>query len=219
VSPAGTREIFYARYIDWFITTPLLITDLLLTAAVPWPTIIATIVADEIMIVTGLIGALTQTRYKWGYWVFGMAAFMYVVYVLLVVGRRSATILGGPVKSTYYACGMLTIGIWFLYPIAWGLAEGGNVIHPDSEAIFYGILDLIAKPVFSFMLLIGHSRIDFNSLGLGVSELGYPNVYANRPDTNKGAHSGQNNGVHNGAHNGAHDGSSVVATGSATAAA
>ncbi|KAK7680430.1 hypothetical protein QCA50_016427 [Cerrena zonata] len=33
--------------------------------------------------------------------------------------------------------------VWILYPIAWGLSEGGNKIQPDSEAVFYGILDLI----------------------------------------------------------------------------
>lgn len=61
-----TREIFYARYIDWFVTTPLLLMDLLLTAGMPWPSILWTIFLDEIMIVTGLLGALTRTRYKFG---------------------------------------------------------------------------------------------------------------------------------------------------------
>ncbi|KXT09317.1 hypothetical protein AC579_258 [Pseudocercospora musae] len=60
------REIFYARYIDWVITTPLLLTDLLLTAGMPWPSIVWTVLLDELMVVTGLIGALTKSRYKWG---------------------------------------------------------------------------------------------------------------------------------------------------------
>lgn len=60
------RAIFYARYIDWVITTPLLLMDLLLTVAMPWPTIIWVIFLDEVMIVTGLIGALVSTRYKFG---------------------------------------------------------------------------------------------------------------------------------------------------------
>lgn len=62
VSGAGTREIFYARYIDWVITTPLLLLDLLLTAGLPFGSILTVLLADEIMIVCGLIGALTQTR-------------------------------------------------------------------------------------------------------------------------------------------------------------
>lgn len=66
------REIFYARYIDWVITTPLLLLDLMLTAGMPWPTIFFVILADEIMIIAGLIGALTRSIYKWGYFTFGM---------------------------------------------------------------------------------------------------------------------------------------------------
>lgn len=172
VFAAGTREIFYVRYLDWVVTTPLLLVDLLVTAGVPWPTVIVTILADEIMIVCGLVGALTRTRYKWGYWTFGMLAFFYVVYSLLVHGRRGANAFGGTVKKTYYACGVVLVTIWFLYPIAWGVSEGGNVIHPDSEAVFYGILDVIAKPVFSFILLWGHRNIDMNTLGVGVPAIG-----------------------------------------------
>lgn len=40
--------------------------DLLLTAGMPWPTILWTCLLDEVMVVTGLIGALVKTRYKWG---------------------------------------------------------------------------------------------------------------------------------------------------------
>jgi bacteriorhodopsin len=172
VAQAGTREIFYVRYIDWFITTPLLLLDLLLTAGLPFPTILITILADEVMIVCGLVGALTQTTYKWGYWTFGTVAFFYVVYQLLWGGRQHANALGGSISKTYNMCGVLTIFVWFLYPVAWGLSEGGNVIHPDSEAIFYGILDIIAKPVFGFLLLFGHRNIDPSALGLHIREPG-----------------------------------------------
>jgi bacteriorhodopsin len=185
VAAAGTREIFYARYIDRAITTPLLLLDLLLTAGMPWPTVLITILADEVMVATGLVGALTSTNYKWGYWVFGMCAFFFVVYTLVFDARRNASALGPTVSRTYMMCGVLTIGVWFLYPIAWGLSEGGNVIHPDSEAIFYGILDVLAKPVFGFMLLFGHKNIDPADLGLNIRNIGevtrekHPNGYQN----------------------------------------
>ena len=38
--------------------------DLLLTAGLPWPTILYTVLIDEIMIITGLIGALVTSSYK-----------------------------------------------------------------------------------------------------------------------------------------------------------
>lgn len=63
-------------------------------------------------------------------------------------------------------CGVLTLFVWLLYPIAWGVGEGGNVIPPDSEAIFYGVLDFVAKPVFSIALIYGHWNIDPARMGL-----------------------------------------------------
>lgn len=66
------REIFYVRYIDWMITTPLLLMDLLLTAGMPWPTLIWVVLVDWVMIVTGLVGALVVSSYKWGFFAFGM---------------------------------------------------------------------------------------------------------------------------------------------------
>ena len=79
--------------------------------------------------------------------------------------RKHALAIGADVHRTYLICGVWTIFLWFLYPIAWGLSEGGNVIAPDSEAVFYGILDLMAKPVFGALLLWGHRGIDPGRLG------------------------------------------------------
>lgn len=194
----------------------------MLTAAMPTPTILAVIVADWIMIVTGLVGALTQTRYvfqlrkpsfiqilmhlfryKWGYYAFGNAAFFYVVWALVFEGRRHANALGGSISRTYNMCGVLTIFVWFLYPIAWGVSEGGNVIHPDSEAVFYGILDLIAKPVFGFLLLWGHRNIDPAALGLHIREPGMSHEQV-RKEKHVGDHGhlGAQNGTHNGTQTG-----------------
>ncbi|KAK4189057.1 putative heat shock protein 30 [Podospora australis] len=130
VGAAGTREIFYVRYIDWFITTPLLLLDLLLTSRMPLPMILSTIFADLIMVVCGLVGALVSTGFKWGFWTFGSAAFLLVVWQILVDGRRHAFNPGGPDLFDIYA-----------------------------RLIFYGVLDIISKVGFGVVLLAGHRNI------------------------------------------------------------
>jgi bacteriorhodopsin len=164
------REIFYVRYIDWFITTPLLLMDLMLTAGMPWPTIAWVIVVDWIMIVTGLVGALVRSVYKWGYFAFGCFALLYIVYHLVWESRRNANAFGAEVGRCFLFCGSLTTVLWILYPIAWGVCEGGNVLSPDSEAVFYGILDLLAKPVFGALLIWGHRNIDPARIGLAIHD-------------------------------------------------
>ncbi|MCJ1261909.1 ion channel activity [Lobaria immixta] len=204
------REIFYVRYIDWVITTPLLLLDLLLTAGLPWPTILYTILIDEVMIITGLVGALVQSSYKWGYFTFGFVAFLWVGWTITWTARKHAVALGPEISRTYLICGVWTIFLWFLYPIAWGLSEGGNVIAPDSEAVFYGILDILAKPVFGALLLWGHRNIDPARLGLHVRD------YGDDPALVGGTHS-----AHHGekSHNGLSAGDGTTAGTTTTAAA
>lgn len=174
------------------ITTPLLLMDLLLTAALPWPTILYVILIDEIMIVTGLVGALVYSNYKWGYFAFGCAALIWIVYILVWEARKHANAMGKDVGRAFLICGSLTAFLWTLYPIAWGLCEGANVISPDSEAVFYGILDLLAKPLFGALLIWGHRGIDPARLGLHIHD------YTEKDGISQEKHLNGTNGVTNG---------------------
>lgn len=104
--------------------------DLLLTAGLLWPTVLWVILVDEIMIVTGLVGALVRSTYKWGYYTFGMivqsvgqthvltpsgcAALFYIVYVLAWEARRNANRLGNDVGRVFLHCGSLTAFLWIV---------------------------------------------------------------------------------------------------------
>lgn len=164
------RAIYYVRYIDWVITTPLLLADLMLTAGMPWPTIMFVIIMDEVMIITGLVGALVTSIYKWAYFVFGCVALFYILYHLVWESRLHSRRFGKDVERCFLYCGTLTAFLWTLYPIAWGLSEGGNVISPDGEAVFYGVLDFLAKPCFGALLIWGHRNIDPAVLGLDIKD-------------------------------------------------
>lgn len=69
------------------------------------------------------------------------------------------------------------------------------MIHPDSEAIFYGILDILAKPGFGFLLILGHNKIDPASLGLYVREPGVIHEKGHHTTTAEAGHNGTNNGT------------------------
>ena len=64
-----TRQIWYGRYVDWTLTTTLLLLSLLLITGLPLSVIFITLFFNVLMVVCGLLGALTRTRYKWGYFV------------------------------------------------------------------------------------------------------------------------------------------------------
>lgn len=159
----------------------------------PWQTIVYTLVVDEVMVVTGLVGALVTSSYKWGYFVIAMLALFVVAHNVVWVGQKHARTIGPSAVKAFRVCGIWTIFLWFIYPIAWGLCEGGNVISPDSEAIFYGALDVLAKPGFGLILLLFHRNLSNEELGLSSRD------YEHGPN---GQHHGgavyNTNGNHNG---------------------
>lgn len=60
-----------------------------------------------------------------------------------------------------------------LYPACWGISESGNIIAPNLDFIFYGILDTCLIPITSAFFLAAYWRID--PARLGVAMRGYDN--------------------------------------------
>lgn len=171
-----TRSIWYARYIDWVVTTPLLLLELLLATGMPLSGIFMTIFFDEVMIIGGLIGALVSSSYKWGYFTGGCIAMFYVFWALVFPARANAKAISAEAHTAYVrSAGVLAI-LWLLYPIAWGCADGGNLITTDSEMVFYGVLDVLAKPVFLFFHLFALKKVPYDQFNL---QSGHYSAYAN----------------------------------------
>lgn len=65
------RQVYWARYIDWALTTPLLLLDLSFLANLSGGNILIAVVADVIMILTGLFAAFGREHNgsKWGWYV------------------------------------------------------------------------------------------------------------------------------------------------------
>lgn len=55
--------------------------------------------------------------------------------------------------------------VTMLYPIAWGCSEGGNVVSPTGEMIWYGILDLLLGPLFLYYFVFALRNIDYGLFG------------------------------------------------------
>jgi len=159
----ATRSIFWVRYIQWFINAPLILLMLLLTTGLPLSDLFLTLFMILVTVVMGLVGALTPSSYKWGFFVFGVTTLFYVVYTLAIRGVGSRLLAN---KTVYSFAAGYTAFIWLIYPICWGLSEGSNAITVTSEMIFYGILDLFAGPIFLFGFLLGIQGLEYDTLGL-----------------------------------------------------
>ncbi|KAH7405972.1 hypothetical protein DE146DRAFT_429865 [Phaeosphaeria sp. MPI-PUGE-AT-0046c] len=155
------RQVFWARYVDWSLTTPLLILDLGLLAGMSGGHIIMAIVADLIMILTGLFAAFGEegTPQKWGWYTIACIAYIFVIWHLALNGGANATQKGPKLRSFFVAIGGYTLLLWTAYPIVWGLADGARKVGVDGEIVAYAILDVLAKGVFGAWLLVTHANL------------------------------------------------------------
>lgn len=113
------RQVYWARYVDWALTTPLLLLDLCLVAGLNGANITMAIVADEIMILTGLFAAFGNegTPQKWGWYAMACIAYLVVVWHLAVHGRAMAMSKGGKLAGFFAAIGGFTLILWTAYPM------------------------------------------------------------------------------------------------------
>jgi bacteriorhodopsin len=153
------RQVFLARYADWLVTTPLLLLDLALLAGLPVVDTGLLIVADIGMIVTGLIGAVISDSSKWFFFIISDVFFVFILYGLLIQGRKTSYLRASSVGNAYVGISLFTIVLWTAYPVVWALGEGTGIITPDLEVLTYAILDVSAKAVFGFWLLGVHAAV------------------------------------------------------------
>jgi len=166
---AGYREIFYARFIDYFLTLPLVVLAPLLLTDLLYSQIAPVLFAVDFAVVNLLIASLIPSIYKWAYYTFALASIVYVAFVLLFTGRRGAVRL--EVGTHYTVVSGVIVLVFAVYPLAFGLSQGANVISLDSEAVFFGVLDLILKPILSTYFIFGIRDLSLEKFGLRESRL------------------------------------------------
>lgn len=155
------RVFQYARYIDWLLTTPLLLMDLASLAGVSIEDQVMLIILDVLMILAGFAGSVsTSSDSNLIMWILGIVFFIPIVIDLIFVFPASAKDVGDAAFSTYKSLMWLTVILWTCYPIVYFLAQYGDYLDLTWEIILYGILDVIAKCGFGFILLYSRDSIE-----------------------------------------------------------
>lgn len=180
----GERQVFYVRYIGWFCAYPFVLFAIEIATnsiELQYDTkeeliskifnllsgLVSKILSIEIFSLGYLIGILILSTYKWGYYVFGTVGL--IANMSLVIHSFLNALKSSENKRVGSILVLFQLVLWVLYPIAWGVSEGGNKIQPDSEAVFYGILDLftfgIIPSALTFVNMQGLSDEIFSKFG------------------------------------------------------
>ncbi len=161
----GSRIFYFFRYIDWLITTPLLLLDLaLLAIATPRSNVslIASLMAlDVVMILTGLLAGSRTSGFGRGFWfIVSTIALVALLYLLVTRIFQAASNQPQSVSQVFRTLANLTLVLWSLYPIVWLLGtEGFNAVGSTGEIFLFLILDFLAKIGFGILLLTNRQAL------------------------------------------------------------
>jgi bacteriorhodopsin len=110
------REVYWAHYVDWGLTTPLLLLDLFFLAGVSGANILVGVGADLVMIVTSLLASLTgREKVAWGYYAMSCIAYLVVVYQLAYNCRNAVRGRDSKAVNFFTAISGYTIIVWAVY--------------------------------------------------------------------------------------------------------
>jgi len=168
--PGTISPVYWGRYVDWILTTPLMLWDCLALAGAEGDEILLAVGVDILMIAFGGIGAQTPSAQKWIFFLCGMVCFGHVCMVLLKY--MGVNKYGEDARELYNKVATMTIILWTLYPIVWVLAEGARLVSPSLEACLYMIMDVSAKCVFGFVIVRGRGALE----AIQTAEAGYRSV-------------------------------------------
>merc|ERR1712107_701677 len=147
------------RYVDWLLTVPLLLIELILVMKLPKAETVKLSwslgVASAVMVALGYPGEIQENlAVRWFWWTMAMIPFCYVV-MTLVGGLSDATAKQpDSVKGLVVMARYLTVISWLTYPgvyIIKNMGLAGN-IATTYEQVGYSIADVVAKAVFGVLI-------------------------------------------------------------------
>jgi bacteriorhodopsin len=166
----GNEEllIYWARYTDWFFTTPLLLLDLGLLVGASRNQLASLVGLDMLMIGTGAVatlatgpGALSEGARRLVWWGVSTGFLLVLLYMLYGSLSEKASQLSPDAASTFGTLRTLIVVVWLVYPVWWILGtEGLGTVPLYFETAGFMVLDLVAKVGFGIILLSSRQVLD-----------------------------------------------------------
>lgn len=156
------------RYVDWFLTVPLLCAELVsvmdLKAGVRGPLMAKLVIAAALMILLGYPGEVAETMTARGIWgALSTIPFAYILFLLWGELSKAAAHEPAPVQVLLRNTRLLLLGTWGFYPLAYLLPQlgigGPNAIV--GVQIGYSLADITAKCGYGVMIYaIARAKMD-----------------------------------------------------------
>jgi sensory rhodopsin len=157
----GGATFYTPRYVDWLLTTPLLILYLGLLCQ-PGKRMYGLLIGlDVALIVLGVAGVFTQGIVSLFLFGMGCLAWIALAYLLVVELPDRSTFASERVGIVFGKLRNVTVVLWTLYPVVWLVAPVGyGLLTPSTEMMVIVYLDIITKVGFAGLALFGQDALD-----------------------------------------------------------
>ncbi len=154
VSQINGHLILWGRFIDWLVTTPLLLLDLGILAGLRPKLIAGVMTANVFMISAGILAALETSPINYVWYLIGVGFFVAILISLLTDFSASAARRNFKINLLFTTLRNFLIVLWIGYPIVWIFGPTTlGVLTVGTETLTYAILDLVAKIGFGLILI------------------------------------------------------------------
>ncbi len=173
VEAGASRDFYFARYVDWMFTTPILLYALSTTAVHSahrrHGAIFGLLAADVLMIPTALFFGAPETAWiKWTWYAISCGAFLGVYYVIWGPLRAESLKEREDVRATYGRNAAILSVIWLIYPLILAVGPDGlGIISPVASTAGIAVLDVTAKVAFGLLAVLSRARIVERDLSEG----------------------------------------------------
>ncbi|AUN13388.1 hypothetical protein GOD95_02760 [Paeniclostridium sordellii] len=127
--PVSDKLIYFNRYLDWILTTPLLVIMLYFIGMyyekTNEKTILKIVIIDVIMILSGLLSDISIGPSKYLWILVGSISFLIILYILWGPVEKVASIQGCDIYRVYKILAIWFTVFWIGYPIIWVLGKSG----------------------------------------------------------------------------------------------
>jgi bacteriorhodopsin len=112
------RQVMWLRYVNWFLTGPLSLINLALVSGLPGAHLLVAIVADFVMLGSGLLGTYAgHTSRRWVWFTISALGYLTTVYHVGINGGKAANNKDAQTRRFFASLSGATLLVKVLYPV------------------------------------------------------------------------------------------------------
>lgn len=112
------RQILWLRYLNWFLSTPLLLVNLAFLSGLPGAQLVLAIAADYVMLGAGVFATFVDApAARWAWFTVSCIGYLALVYQVGLNGARAAGGKDGQTRRFFGSLSAVALLVWILFPM------------------------------------------------------------------------------------------------------